>query len=193
MPVASILAAIDAEIDTLEKARLLLSSIEGAGNQAATHARKVRKRRRLSAKARKAIADAQRKRWAAAKGAVNTTPVEAKKQPAAPAKKGATRKMSAEAKKRIAMAQKKRWAAVRAQKKSTQAVPAGQPTKKISPSKSARTKKAGKAPAAKAAKKAPPRKAAPAKETPSRKAPAAKTKKAALEKAAPTTTAAVPF
>ena len=63
----------------------------------------------MSAAGRKRIAEAQRKRWAAARQATNHDAVAAAK----PAKK---RTMSAAARKRIADAQKKRWAAVRAKK-----------------------------------------------------------------------------
>jgi hypothetical protein len=58
MDTSSILATIDAEISRLEQARALLKGLP-------TSAKKPRSRRKLSAKARKAIADAQRKRWAA--------------------------------------------------------------------------------------------------------------------------------
>lgn len=58
MDTASILAGIDAEIRKLEAARALLKGTT-------TKEKKPRSRRKLSAKARKAIADAQRKRWAA--------------------------------------------------------------------------------------------------------------------------------
>jgi hypothetical protein len=173
MEVTSILAAIDSEISTLEKARLLLLSLDGGLRGAPAPAKQVRKRRKLSAKARKAIADAQRKRWAAAKGAVKTAPIEATKKTApskaAPKKKRATRKLSVEGKKRIAAAQKKRWAAIKAKKKSATA-----------------------AAAANAAKKTSARKAAFAKEAAPRKASPAKAKKATAEKAAPATTAVMP-
>jgi len=153
MPVTSILAAIDSEISTLEKARKLLSSLDGGARKAPAPARMARTRRKLSAKARKAIADAQRKRWAAVKGAVKTAPVEAARKAvpskAAPKVKRAARKLSAAARERIAVAQKKRWATIKA-KKSAKAAPA---------------KKAAKKPTA--------RKAAPAKKTAPKKAPAA--------------------
>jgi hypothetical protein len=71
MTIDSILAQIDAEIARLTQARALLSSagkvsvpaagVKGAG----APARKTRKKRVLSPEARKRIADAQRKRWAA--------------------------------------------------------------------------------------------------------------------------------
>jgi hypothetical protein len=79
MPVNSIIAAIDSEIDTFQKARLLLSRIDGAGKDAAATARKVRKRWNLSAQARTVTANAQHKRRAAAKKTVKVTPVKAAK------------------------------------------------------------------------------------------------------------------
>src|SRR4051794_40277391 len=60
-------------------------------------------RRKMSAAGRKAIAEAQRKRWAASKGQAEP---EARK----PAKK-AKRKLSAEGRANIVAALKKRWAA----------------------------------------------------------------------------------
>jgi hypothetical protein len=72
MAIDSILAQIDAEIATLKQARSLLA---GAGlvttgvTEPKTRKKraKSRKRRVLSPEARKRIADAQRKRWAALK------------------------------------------------------------------------------------------------------------------------------
>jgi len=61
------MAEIDAEIERLQNARGLLSSLDGAVKKAPAPAKKVAKRRKLSAKARKAIADAQIKRWAKVK------------------------------------------------------------------------------------------------------------------------------
>jgi hypothetical protein len=66
-----------------------------------------RKRRRLSTEARRKIAEAQRKRWAKAKGQTATKPARKK------------RHLSAAARQRIATAQKKRWAEFRAKKKAT--------------------------------------------------------------------------
>jgi hypothetical protein len=74
MSIDSILAQIDSEIERLTKARSLLSGISHASAEmsgtkpasARTQAKK-RKKRVLSADARKRIADAQRKRWAAQK------------------------------------------------------------------------------------------------------------------------------
>lgn len=72
----TIIAVIDAEIEKLQRARALLSGIGAAASIAkrplaknAATATPVRKRRRLSPEARKRIADAQRKRWAAARAA----------------------------------------------------------------------------------------------------------------------------
>jgi len=71
MAIENILAQIDSEIARLTQARALLASLGVApttsGRKAAkTSAKaKTRKRRVLSADARKRIADAQRKRWAA--------------------------------------------------------------------------------------------------------------------------------
>jgi len=71
MGIDSILAEIDAEIARLTQARALLASM-GSATPAATKvkaatktAKKAGKKRVLSPEARKRIADAQRKRWAA--------------------------------------------------------------------------------------------------------------------------------
>ncbi len=71
MAIENILAQIDSEIARLKQARDLLATIGTAGAKAGRKASKVgaktkpRKKRVLSAEARKRIADAQRKRWAA--------------------------------------------------------------------------------------------------------------------------------
>ena len=72
MSIESILAEIDAEIARLTQVRSLLA---GSAKVASTNANrrakkspgKTQKKRVLSAEARKRIADAQRKRWAAQK------------------------------------------------------------------------------------------------------------------------------
>jgi hypothetical protein len=71
MAIESILAQIDSEIARLTQVRSLLA---GSGSSTATQrktrkpaAAKARKTRVLSPEARKRIADAQRKRWAAQK------------------------------------------------------------------------------------------------------------------------------
>src|ERR1017187_3856821 len=67
-----------------------------------------RKRRKMSAAGRKAIAEAQRKRWAASKGEAESPSKTATAKP--------KRKMSAAGKKAISEATKKRWAAFHAAK-----------------------------------------------------------------------------
>ena len=72
MAIDSIIAQIDAEIARLTQARSLLATL-GSTTVAVVEAKaarspaKKRKKRVLSAEARKRIADAQRKRWAAQK------------------------------------------------------------------------------------------------------------------------------
>jgi hypothetical protein len=72
MAIDSILAQIDAEIARLTQARSLLANL-GTVSVAAPKTTKIpakakrRKKRVLSPEARKRIADAQRKRWAAQK------------------------------------------------------------------------------------------------------------------------------
>jgi len=72
MTLNSILAEIDAEIARLTEARKLLAAAGSTKSTATTRtaksATKGRKPRVLSAEARKRIADAQRRRWAAQKG-----------------------------------------------------------------------------------------------------------------------------
>jgi hypothetical protein len=75
MAIESILALIDAEIASLMQVRTLLARTGKAAakvteqktKKAAKAPKKGKKRRVLSAEARKRIADAQRKRWAAQK------------------------------------------------------------------------------------------------------------------------------
>ena len=84
-----ILNALDEEIARLRQARALLtgrSQAKPARSQPATSP--THQRRKFSAKARRAIADAQRKRWAKVKSQKKPAgpAVEAKTEPAAPAK-----------------------------------------------------------------------------------------------------------
>lgn len=71
MAIENILAQIDSEIARLTQARALLASLGSASTTSGRKATKTsakakpRKKRFLSADARKRIADAQRKRWAA--------------------------------------------------------------------------------------------------------------------------------
>jgi hypothetical protein len=109
MDTNSIIAAIDAELKRLQKARVLLSSIEGTAKKAAPSAKQPAKHRKLSAKARKAIADAQRKRWAKVKAekAAKLTPAKKAAKKKTPAKKAAPKPTKAPAKKaRKAVAKK---------------------------------------------------------------------------------------
>ena len=66
MTLFEIISSIDSEIARLRQIRALLFD-DGAKNT--TTAAPVRKRRKMSAAARKKIADAQRKRWAKQKAA----------------------------------------------------------------------------------------------------------------------------
>jgi len=73
-----ILQAIDAELARLQQARNILASALPAsshkpGRKATAKANAPAPRRKLSAKARKAIADAQRKRWAKVKSQKKAT------------------------------------------------------------------------------------------------------------------------
>ena len=66
MAIENILAQIDSEIERLKQARALLATIgTAAGHTGKATKGTARKKRVLSAEARKRIADAQRKRWAA--------------------------------------------------------------------------------------------------------------------------------
>jgi len=72
MSLDHLLFAIDAEITRLQQARALLAGTSRGsrdGKPPAPSAPKRRGRRKLSAEARKRIAEAQRKRWAAQKAA----------------------------------------------------------------------------------------------------------------------------
>ncbi|HWY67565.1 MAG TPA: hypothetical protein VNX88_02810 [Terriglobales bacterium] len=64
----NVLALIDAEIERLQRARQILSSNNGFG-ASRTFAGMPRKRRRMSAEAKRRISLAQKKRWAARKRA----------------------------------------------------------------------------------------------------------------------------
>ena len=87
----------------------LRALLAGGSSEAATPETPKRKRRKMSAAGRKAIAEAQRKRWAGAKKAAEPTPTEAPKR---------KRKLSRAGRAAIIAATKKRWAAVRAAKAS---------------------------------------------------------------------------
>ncbi len=63
-----ILNAIDEEIERLRQARAILAESAPLRKSPTTAVTHKKPRRKLSAKARKAIADAQRRRWAKVKG-----------------------------------------------------------------------------------------------------------------------------
>jgi hypothetical protein len=75
MGLNEIVAALDDEISRLQQVRGLLAGTSGNVTQAATsfalgaNQGKTRKRRKLSAEARRSISAAQKKRWAAQKKA----------------------------------------------------------------------------------------------------------------------------
>ena len=66
MEMESMLAAIDREIEKLQKARAILIQVQKTST-GSEPARKPRKKRKLSKEAREKIAAVQRRRWAAAK------------------------------------------------------------------------------------------------------------------------------
>ena len=125
---------IDGQIAEL---RAMLSG--GPAEPAATPELPQRKRRRISATGRKAIAEAQRKRWAASRSAA-----EASSPQGAPKPK---RKLSAAGRRAISAATKRRWALKRAE------AAKARPAKKTAQKNAAVKKAAVKAPIAKAAKK----------------------------------------
>src|ERR1035438_869245 len=96
MDTTDIIKQLTAERERIDAVIKLLSG------SSTTKASPKGKRKPMSAAARKRIADAQRKRWAA-QNTGKTTPVKAAKK-AAPAKK---RRLSAAARKRIAAGQKR--------------------------------------------------------------------------------------
>ncbi len=98
---------IDAKI--VELRSMLVGSVVVTAAAATTGPTPGRKRRKLSAAARKRIAEAQRKRWAAVK--THAAPA-AKETPKKKARLSAAGRMA------IILAAKKRWAAVRAAKES---------------------------------------------------------------------------
>lgn len=73
MEIGQIISEIDSEIAKLQRARAILRGLSGqtitssTAKAAEAPKRRGRKRRKLSAEARKRIAEAQRKRWAAQK------------------------------------------------------------------------------------------------------------------------------
>lgn len=64
-----LIAAVDEEINRLEKVRALLQSSGGSGFSHSSFGNRPRKKRVLSAEARARIAAAQKRRWAKQKAA----------------------------------------------------------------------------------------------------------------------------
>jgi len=95
MNINAILFSIDTEIARLQQARSLLAGMQGGTTSAP--AKKVAKRRKLSAAARKRIADTQRKRWAKVKAekAAKLAPAKKAGKKKAPAKKAVAKKTPA--------------------------------------------------------------------------------------------------
>ena len=81
-----ILNAIDEEIAALRQARAILaqSGTPSAGKNPAATVTHNKPRRKLSAQARKAIADAQHKRWAKVKSQKKAAKAPAGKKPSSP-------------------------------------------------------------------------------------------------------------
>jgi hypothetical protein len=109
MDTAKILTVLRAELNRIEQAISALESLDVIGRPNVTApstqpaTAKTRGRRTMSAAARKKIAEAQRKRWAAQKKA---------SQPQSGVKKAApARHMSAATRRRLSILAKKRWAA----------------------------------------------------------------------------------
>ncbi len=69
MSLNDILSTIDAEIACLQQARALLTGPGGKRGRKSASTKSAKGKRTLSPEARKRIADAQRKRWAAQKNA----------------------------------------------------------------------------------------------------------------------------
>ena len=63
MAITDIISALDVEINRLQQARNILSSL-GATSTPATKPATKKRKRTMSAEVRKRIAEAQRKRWA---------------------------------------------------------------------------------------------------------------------------------
>ena len=134
-----IAAAIDGyelqktRIDTkIAELRALLSG--GPAEAAATPEQPKRKRRKISAAGRKAIAEAQRKRWAASKKAAEPS------APATPEAPKPKRRISKAGMARIIAATKERWARVRAAKAQQEKAARKAARKKAAGKKAAATK-----------------------------------------------------
>ena len=116
MPINTIVQQLDEQIQRLQEARRFLvgTSQSAAPTTAITAGR--RGPRRMSAEARKRIAEAQRARWARQKGQSSVGTQTTNTSPPNTRKRG-SRRLDAAARARIAAAQKARWAKFRGQQK----------------------------------------------------------------------------
>jgi hypothetical protein len=105
---------LEQQRDTIDRALSALRAIATSGTKVAPNTGMSAARSHISAKGRRRISEAAKKRWAAfhasQDGAATTKAAPVNKK-AAPAKKGKKRVLSAEARKKMAEAAKKRWAA----------------------------------------------------------------------------------
>lgn len=120
MDTKQILIGLRAELARIEKAVSALEALDGTGTPKATSpaAKQPSGRRTMSLAARRRIAEAQRKRWAAQKKA---SPPKSGAKQAAPKQTAAKRRVakggiSAAGRKRLSEMMKKRWAERRKQK-----------------------------------------------------------------------------
>lgn len=141
----AIIAAIDDELGRLRQVRALLSGVQAAPAVTEKSAASTQPAKPgVSPAARRRMAEAQKKRWAAVKAvaAIPAEKVEKEASKAAANESPQGRRLSPEARKRIVAAQKKRWAAVRAAKSTPAKKAAGKTAKKAAATKGAAAKKA---------------------------------------------------
>lgn len=136
-----------------DKVAELKAMLSGESKKPAASPVPAKRKRTMSAAARKLISAAQKKRWANLKKTSEAPP---KPVASAPIKK--KRKLSAAGKRAIAEAAKKRWAKVKAAQQAAKPAPAP----KAAPKKAAAKKAAAKAPAKQAKKSVGKKAAAPA-------------------------------
>jgi hypothetical protein len=119
MDAQSIIAALDAEIEALQQARAVLLNSDQAGARRGSAKPKKVAKRVLSPEARKRIADAQRKRWAATRKTKRTAAAPAKAaKKSARKKKPAKKSVPGKAKKAVT-----KKAAAKSEPPKTEAVP----------------------------------------------------------------------
>jgi hypothetical protein len=114
--IANAISELQHQKDAIDRALASLRAIAASGTKVALNipAGVSPTKSRISAKGRRRIGEAAKKRWAAfraAKDGAATTKAAPVDKKAAPAKKAKKRVLSAEARKKMAEAAKKRWAA----------------------------------------------------------------------------------